>query len=62
MLYGTQVLSNTGPATTPAPVRRALSYVRAATIDGFYGARSSTMRPDALGEHPCVALATAKKP
>jgi hypothetical protein len=61
MLYGTQVLSNTGSATTPAPVRRALSYVRAATIDGFYGARSSTMRPDALGEHPCVALATAKQ-
>jgi len=67
MLYGTQLLSTTGSATITAPVRRALSYVWgplwAAAIDGFYGARSSTMRPDALGEqcHPCVALATAKQ-
>ena len=41
--------------------RRALSYVRAATIDAFYTTRAASMRPEAAGEHPQAAVSAAAK-
>ena len=66
MLYGTQTVrpadANASTDTKIAPTtRRALSYVRAATIDAFYTTRAASMRPEATGEHPQAAVSAAAK-
>ena len=66
MLYGNQVLRRAGPPTDNAdhrkvqpPELRALQYIRAATVEAFYRTRAASMRPEAEGEHPAVAVSKA---
>ena len=66
MLYGNQVLRRAGPPTDNADDRkvqphelRALQYIRAATVEAFYRTRAASMRPEAEGEHPAVAVSKA---
>ena len=64
MLYGTQALSLRPDGEAPTllrSTRRALSYIRAATVDGSFTTRASSMRPDAPKEHPLVAPTAASK-